>query len=156
MKYLFVAILLSLLVSACSSTRLSHAEKNKIIEDFVQSEGLENRSSISSFSMRSWTALNEEYLVLHTSVQKPHLVKLFMRCQDLDFSHTLYIRSRIPNTLSTGFDGVTTPDGSNIKCQISQIYPLSKEQYSALLDTIRVEAEEKELKAVQEEAQAES
>lgn len=156
MKYLWATIFLCIIVSACSSTRLSHAEKNAIIEDFIQSEALKNQGSISSFSMRSWTSLNEEYLILHSSPNRPYLVKLFMRCYDLDFSPILLVHSRSPNLLTTGFDSVMTPDSGNIKCQISRIYPLTREQYTGLLQNIRVEAEEKELKAAQEQAEKNS
>lgn len=137
MKSALLVGLSIIILMGCASTRLSDAEKNLIIEDFISSEALQATGSISSFSMDSWTPLNDKYLILRTSPFRSYLVKLFMSCNSLDHSISLLVYSRTPNTLSAGFDSVFTPNDSQFKCNISRIYPLSKEQNKALIAAIR-------------------
>lgn len=143
MKNIILVALALIGLTGCASGRLSDAEKSTIIENFITSEKLEQRSTISAFNMDSWTSLSDEYLILRTSPFRPYLIKLFSRCDNLDFSPTLLINSRIPNSLSTGFDAIYTPDNLAFKCSISRIYPLSKEQNKALISAVNPVAKDK-------------
>jgi hypothetical protein len=61
------------------------------------------------------------------------------------------VYSRIPNTLSAGFDSIFTPDNHRFRCNISRIYPLSKEQNKSLISAVNPKAEDKPLQSAQEE-----
>lgn len=152
MKTAVVIGITLLFLSACASNRLSHEEKNLIIEDFISSENLEKTSSVSTFSLDSWTPLNDQYIILRTSPFRSYLVKLFMRCNNLDFSYSLLVHSRTPNILSAGFDSVFTPNDAQFKCNINRIYPLSREQNKALLLALKPQDESSD----EENAEAES
>ena len=132
-----------LILSGCATQRLSDPEKASIIDNYIVSENLQHRSTITSFDMDSWTSLSDQYLIIRTSPFKPYLIKLASRCNDLDYSPTLVVNSRIPNNLSEGFDSVYTPENQTFKCYISRIYPLSKDQNQALLKALKPEHEDK-------------
>ncbi|MDP5029116.1 DUF6491 family protein [Paraglaciecola sp.] len=140
-KYIFV--LMSLLVlGGCATRQLSEAEKSTLIEGYITTENLEQRSSISAFNLDSWSALSDQYVILRSSPFRSYLVKLANRCHDLAFSPTLVVNSRMSGSLSTGFDSVYTPENVSFKCFISRIYPLTKEQNKSLLSAISDKEEE--------------
>jgi hypothetical protein len=143
MKKLVLLSLLCLALTSCASRHLSDTEKSSIIETYITAEKLEQRSTISAFNLDSWTPLSDQYVILRTSPFRPYLVKLASRCQDLDFSPTLVIHSRMSGSLSTGFDSVYTPQNQAFKCYISRIYPMSKEQNKALISAVNPSAEDK-------------
>ncbi|WP_240919998.1 DUF6491 family protein [Paraglaciecola sp. 20A4] len=143
MKYVLILVLTLLTLSGCATNRLSDPEKSVIIEKFITNENLESRNTISAFDMDSWTSLSDQYLILRTSPFRSYLVKLTTRCDDLDFSPSLLVYSRIPNTLSAGFDSVFTPDNHRFRCNISRIYPLNKQQNKALIAVVNPKATDK-------------
>tara|TARA_R110002167_G_scaffold237259_11_gene442429 strand:- start:2112 stop:2594 length:483 start_codon:yes stop_codon:yes gene_type:complete len=143
MKKLIVLSLLCLALTSCASRKLSETEKSSIIEAYITDEKLEQRSTVSAFSLDSWTPLSDQYLILRTSPFRPYLVKLASRCHDLDFSPTLVIDSRMSGSLSTGFDSVYTPQNQVFKCYISRIYSMSKEQNKAIISAVNPKAEDK-------------
>jgi hypothetical protein len=143
MKNSILLALTLIALAGCASQRLSDGEKSIIIENFIASEKLETRSTISAFNMDSWTSLSDQYLILSTSPFRPYLLKLAMRCHNLNFSPTLIIDSAIPNSLTSGFDAIYTPDDQAFKCNISRIYPLSKEQNKALISAVNPVAKDK-------------
>ena len=136
-------VLVLLTLGGCATQRLSDPEKSAVIEKFITTENLEARNTISAFDMDSWTSLSDQYLILRTSPFRSYLVKLTMRCNDLNFSPSLLVYSRIPNTLSAGFDSVFTPDNHMFRCNISRIYPLSKTQNKALIAVVNPKAQDK-------------
>lgn len=143
MKILCGLALTVWILSGCASQRLSDTEKAELVEQYIVSEQLQNRSTVTTFNLDSWTAISDRYLILRTSPFKPYLIKLSSRCQDLQFSPVLMIDSRIPSSLSEGFDSVYTPDNRTFKCYISRIYPLTKEQNKALLAALNPSDEDK-------------
>jgi hypothetical protein len=143
MKKLIVLSLLCFSLTNCASRNLSETEKTSIIETYITDEKLEQRSTISAFNLDSWTPLSDQYLILRTSPFRPYLVKLASRCQDLDFSPTLVIDSRMSGSLSAGFDSVYTPQNQVFKCYISRIYSMSKEQNKAIISAVNPKAEDK-------------
>ncbi|WP_233268972.1 DUF6491 family protein [Paraglaciecola sp. L1A13] len=143
MKHIMILVFVLLALGGCASNRLSDPEKLVIIEKFITTENLEARDTISAFDMDSWTSLSDQYLILRTSPFRSYLVKLTMRCNDLDFSPSLLVYSRIPNTLSAGFDSVFTPDNHRFRCNISRIYPLNKAQNKALIAAVNPKATDK-------------
>ena len=58
-KSLLVAFSI-LLLSACTTTRLSDEAMGTLIEDFIASEQIENRHSVSAFTLDSYGELNDE------------------------------------------------------------------------------------------------
>ncbi|MFT6895704.1 MAG: hypothetical protein ACJA13_000101 [Paraglaciecola sp.] len=143
MKNNILLALTLIALAGCASQRLSDSEKSIIIENFISAEKLETRSTISAFNMDSWTSLSDQYLILRTSPFRPYLLKLVTRCHNLDFSSTIIIDSAIPNSLSSGFDAIYTPDDLAFKCNISRIYPLSREQNKALISAVNPVAKDK-------------
>lgn len=143
MKKLIVLSLLCLALTSCASRKLSDTEKSSIIVAYITDEKLEQRSTVSAFSLDSWTPLSDQYLILRTSPFRPYLVKLASRCHDLDFSPTLVIDSRMSGSLSTGFDSVYTPQTNVFRCFISRIYSMSKEQNKAIIAAVNPKAEDK-------------
>ncbi|MFQ3235397.1 MAG: hypothetical protein ACI9C4_000954 [Paraglaciecola sp.] len=142
-----ILLMLTLIASAgCASQRLSDGEKSIIIKNFISAEKLETRSTISAFNMDSWTSLSDQYLILRTSPSRPYWLKLMTRCHNLNLSLTLIIDSAIANSLSSGFDAIYTQYNQEFKCNISRIYPLSKEQNKALIAAVTPVAKEKSIK----------
>lgn len=144
MKKLIFVVLSILVLAACASRNLSDAEKSTIIENYINTEKLAQRTSVSTFDLDSWSALSDQYIILRSSPFKPYLVKLASRCHDLQFSLSLVVHSRMSGSLSSGFDAVYTPENAAFKCYISRIYPLTKEQNKALLAAINPVAQDKE------------
>jgi hypothetical protein len=145
MKKLILLSLSLLLLAACTSRYLSETEKSSIIESYITTENLEKQTSITAFSLDSWSSLSDQYIILRSSPFKPYLIKLASRCHDLEFSPTLIVNSRMSGSLSTGFDSVYTPENAVFKCYISRIYKLSKEQNKALISAINPVAEDKKI-----------
>lgn len=153
MKRVVILMAMLLALAGCASNRLSDPEKTAIIEKFITTEQLEARNTISAFDLDSWTSLSDQYLILRTSPFRSYLVKLTMRCNDINYSPALLVYSRIPNTLSAGFDSVFTPDNHRFKCNISRIYPLSKAQNKSLISAVNPKGKHKSLQKAQEEAE---
>lgn len=151
MKHVVILVTLLLALAGCATNRLPDPERSAIIEKFITTEQLEARNTISAFDLDSWTSLSDQYLIIRTSPFRSYLVKLTMRCSDIDYSPALLVYSRIPNTLSAGFDSVFTPDNHKFKCNISRIYPLSKAQNKSLITAVSPKAEDKPLQSAQEE-----
>ncbi|QHJ10962.1 hypothetical protein FX988_01184 [Paraglaciecola mesophila] len=151
MKHVVILVTLLLALAGCATHRLPDPERSAIIEKFITTEQLEARNTISAFDLDSWTSLSDQYLIIRTSPFRSYLVKLTMRCSDIDYSPALLVYSRIPNTLSAGFDSVFTPDNHRFKCNISRIYPLSKAQNKSLITAVSPKAEDKPLQSAQEE-----
>lgn len=151
MKHVVILVTLLLALAGCATNRLPDPERSAIIEKFITTEQLEARNTISAFDLDSWTSLSDQYLIIRTSPFRSYLVKLTMRCSDIDYSPALLVYSRIPNTLSAGFDSVFTPDNHRFKCNISRIYPLSKAQNKSLITAVSPKAEDKPLQSAQEE-----
>lgn len=151
MKHVVILVTLLLALAGCATNRLPDPERFVIIEKFITTEQLEARNTINAFDLDSWTSLSDQYLIIRTSPFRSYLVKLTMRCSDIDYSPALLVYSRIPNTLSAGFDSVFTPDNHRFKCNISRIYPLSKAQNKSLITAVSPKAEDKPLQSAQEE-----
>ena len=83
-KSLLVAFSI-LLLSACTTTRLSDEAMGTLIEDFVASEQIENRHSVSAFTLDSYGELNDEYVIFRSAPMRHYLIKLAPRCSELSF-----------------------------------------------------------------------
>lgn len=151
MKKLMCLLASVLLLGACASNRLSEDERASIVDQYIITEKLEHRSTVSAFDMDSWTSLSDRYLILRSSPFRSYLVKLANRCHDLDFSPTIVINTRMANNLSEGFDSVYTPGNQTFKCYISRIYPLTKEQNKALIAAVNPSDDEKKIEKPAEE-----
>jgi len=112
MKKLCVLTLGILTICGCASQRLANVEKNAIIDDYISTEVLQSKSTVSAFRLDSWAALSEQYIILRSSPSKPYLVKLKHACDDLNHSQTLLVTSQLANSLNTGIDYVYTPENS--------------------------------------------
>ena len=130
-----------LLLSACTTTRLSDEAMGTLIEDFIASEQIENRHSVSAFTLDSYGELNDEYVIFRSAPMRHYLIKLAP-----SFSMGLVLHRRFGNTLSEGLDYVYVPDSLPFKCFINKIYPLTKAQHDALRNNIKAEITELKLK----------
>ena len=139
-KSLLVAFSI-LLLSACTTTRLSDEAMGTLIEDFIASEQIENRHSVSAFTLDSYGELSDEYVIFRSAPMRHYLIKLAPRC-----SMGLVLHRRFGNTLSEGLDYVYVPDSLPFKCFINKIYPLTKAQHDALRNNIKAEITELKLK----------
>ena len=144
-KSLLVAFSI-LLLSACTTTRLSDEAMGTLIEDFIASEQIENRHSVSAFTLDSYGELNDEYVIFRSAPMRHYLIKLAPRWSELSFSMGLVLHRRFGNTLSEGLDYVYVPDSLPFKCFINKIYPLTKAQHDALRNNIKAEITELKLK----------
>lgn len=124
---------LSFLLLACSSNRLSRDEWELKVNESINQWQLQSVKRVTTFRLDSWASLGEKHLILRTSPSKPYLVELDARCPQLDFARALMLDQTMSTSLDAGFDSVFTAQEPHIKCRISTIYPLTKEQDKALL-----------------------
>ncbi len=129
-KFLVVAIL-ALLTMACTN-RLSNEEWKNQVEAKVKEWQLQSIPTITTFTLDSWSSLGERYLIIRTSPSRPYLIELNSRCPGLDFANAILTEQSTSTSLSARFDSITPGNSPGIPCQISKIYPLTKEQAKAL------------------------
>ncbi|MCL1038541.1 DUF6491 family protein [Shewanella submarina] len=129
-KFLIVAIL-ALLTTACSN-RLSNDEWKNQVEAKVKEWQLQSIPSITTFTLDSWSSLGDRFLIISTSPFKPYLIELNARCPGLDFANAILTDQSTSTSLSARFDSITPGNSPGIPCQISKIYPLTKDQGKAL------------------------
>lgn len=149
MKHALLIALSTLILSACATSRLSDEAMGALIEDFIAAEQIENRHSVSAFTLDSYGELSDEYVMFRSAPMRFYLVKLAPRCSELSFSMGLVLHRRFGNTLSEGLDYVYVPDSLPFKCFINKIYPLTKDQHDTLRSNIKAEVKEQKLKEEQ-------
>ncbi len=104
----------------------SHKQPS-IYEKYVTEKKLASVKKITTFRFHSWSSLNQEFLIISASFNKPYLIQLKSRCFNLNFAHNIKVNHQ-RSTLNAKFDSITVPDHPQIPCHIESIYPLTREQ----------------------------
>ncbi|MEP6907676.1 MAG: DUF6491 family protein [Pseudoxanthomonas sp.] len=115
---------LALVLSACSTTRLSDAETLAL----YQSHAGEPVNGFKYFGqINGWTPLGDSALAVWTRPNQAYLLQLYGRCDDLDFAPAISL-SNMMGRVSAQFDNVYVHGGgtSNMRmpCRIETIRPL--------------------------------
>jgi hypothetical protein len=128
MKIMTVSTLLALTVlSACSGIPRYDDDKNGLARytPYV-GEPVTQFSSYTHFD--SWSAVDNDHVLIHTNVNEVYLLTIAPGCFELPFATRLGVTSRFPNTVSSGFDSIRVGRDS---CRITQIRPVNYKQMRA-------------------------
>ncbi|WMS89082.1 DUF6491 family protein [Pleionea litopenaei] len=125
-------IVLSFYLAACAGkpSRVT-SEVNEKYKTFVAKQSYEPVDRITSFRFYSWSYLSEDYIILSTTMSKPHLIEFKTPCYDLRFSHKIKVNNT-GSSLNANFDSIKILDSAFPSCYIKAIYPLTKEQAKEL------------------------
>ena len=125
MKSIISFIIVSLTISSCAT--LDHNKKESIYAKYIAEKKLESQKRITSFQFHGWRSLDNEYLILSTSFNKPYLIDLTGYCNDLRFTQTIAVHNS-GSTLHAKFDSISVPNDHSMKCRIDAIYRITKKQ----------------------------
>jgi len=131
MKHLLLAIFISIILSACTTSKMTDGERTLAYEQFIETNKLNSIKSITSFNFYSWTPLGDQHLIISSRFKKPYLIKLQRSCFDLSFAHTIVIHQH-GSSLHAKFDAISVMEPISVKCFIKSIYPLNKDQVKAV------------------------
>ncbi|WDE05448.1 hypothetical protein SG34_000410 [Thalassomonas viridans] len=133
MKKFITALILTALVSACSSTEtMTRQEKNLAYQDYITKQQLPSLDKVRTFKMRGWQALSDEFLIVSAAHKKQYLLELEGFCPDFDFSQGIVIKQSNHSSLTTKFDSVAALNAPGVKCFIKAIHPVTREQVQEL------------------------
>ena len=104
MKNALIALLATLLVTACASSPQMTREER--VEWYRANAGEPVRSFFYAGHLRGWTALDDRSIALWTRSNEAFLIEFFPRCPDLAFASTITISNQI-GRVNAGFDSVT-------------------------------------------------
>lgn len=146
MKSITISIIISLLVMGCATIDENKRKKESIYNQYINEKKLESQKKITSFRFHGWRSLDNRYLILTTSFNKPYLISLTSYCSDLKFTQTIAVHNSA-STLHAKFDAISVPSELPIKCRIDSIYRITKKQadeLSALKSKKKSEESEKQ------------
>ena len=133
MKKIILALIVSSMVTACSSTQtMTRQEKNLAYQEYIAEQQLPELDRVRSFNMRGWQLLTENYLIVSASQRKQYLLELKGFCPDLDYAQGILLKQTNGSSLTTRFDSVAALKAPGIKCFIKRIHPITPEQEDAL------------------------
>lgn len=122
-------------ISACSSNvNEVFKSKNQSISTFIEENKLVDVVKVNAFKFKGWNTLTDDYLLLSSSPRRKFLVTLNGYCSDIRWAHSLLLNRTVNTALHARFDSVSTPHSPQIKCIIGNIYPVTKEQVTALMN----------------------
>lgn len=126
MKKLLVLLFTALILSACSTTRLSTEDRLALYQAHAG-------DPVSSFRLTrsfNWTPLGDQALAVWTGVNQGHLLELRNRCSGLGFASNITITNSM-GQVSARFDSVIPRTGAGpsqqtqqTQCRIWSIRPL--------------------------------
>jgi hypothetical protein len=120
-------LIAALLLAACSGIPRQEREQDLLARYRAYAgEPVSDFRTYSRFD--SWTPIDDTHLVIHTNVNEAYLITVAPPCLDLPFATRLAIRSRFPNTVSSGFDSIRVGRES---CRITEIRPVNYKQMKA-------------------------
>ncbi len=131
LKYLSFLVS-ALLLTSCSSIDEQADKKPPIYQNYIAEHKLEALDKISSFRFHGWRSLDNHYLIISTSFNRPFLIQLNSYCAELRFANTIAI-NKSGSSLHAKFDSIQvarldTRHPIREKCIIKSIYKLTKEQ----------------------------
>jgi hypothetical protein len=131
----FLSLLALTLLSACASIPRND-DGEKAIDRYTPYLG----QPVSQFNtytrFDSWTAVDNDHVVIHTNVNQAYLLTLAPGCFDLPFATTLGVTSKFPHAVQSGFDSIRVGRQS---CRITEIRPVNAKQMRADLKAERAE-----------------
>ena len=127
MKNIAALMIATILLTACATTRISNAEREKLYQNFVTEQKLENLDRIHVFRFYGWRELDNKHLILSTSVNKFYFITLRSVCIDLTFSYLIGINNT-SSSLMAKFDSIFVPKFPEQKCFIKSIHKLTRAQ----------------------------
>lgn len=126
-KLQILAVLVALLISSCTTYRLSDSERTEAYVNYIDSENLEKVDRVIAFKFYNWSSLGQQHLIISTHVNKAYLITLRHLCYDLRFAQTIKINST-GSVLDSRFDSITVPQTQGLKCYIKSIHKLNSDQ----------------------------
>ena len=124
MKHTILMLGLAMLLSACSTTRLSDVETLALYRAHA---GAPVKDFQYFGRINGWTPLGDTALAVWTRPSQAYLLELFGPCQDLDFAPAISL-SNFGSRVSARFDSVQVLGGGTgnfrVPCRIETIRPL--------------------------------
>jgi hypothetical protein len=128
MKTTAVFSLLALTLLAACSNNARREEAKEVLSRYSAYTG----EPVSQFNMYSrfdsWSAVDNEHVLIHTNVNESYLLTVAPFCTELPFATSIALTSRFPNTVQSGFDSVRVGRES---CRITEIRPVNYKQMKA-------------------------
>lgn len=132
MKYKFIAILSVLALAACSSKPMNLQEKNDAFRQYISTNNIEDVNKVTSFRFNGWSSLTDEFMLLSSSPRKNYLIELTGFCDDIRWANTIKLNRSSDSSLHARFDSVSTLKNPQLNCRINKIYPITKDQKTAI------------------------
>ena len=123
MKHTILMLGVAVLLSACSTVRLSDVETLALYRAHA---GAPAKDFQYSGQINGWTPLGDTALAVWTRPSQAYLLELFGPCQDLDFAPAISL-SNFGSRVSARFDSVQVLGGGGnfrLPCRIETIRPL--------------------------------
>jgi Family of unknown function (DUF6491) len=79
-------------------------------------------------TFNSWTPVDDHHVLVQANVDDAYLITVFEPCMNLPFATHLSFTSRVPHTVSSGFDSIRV---GHERCRISEIRPVDYRQMRA-------------------------
>jgi hypothetical protein len=128
MKFATAAILLTVaLLTACSGIPRRESDR-EMLARYTSYAGAPVTEFRTYSAFDSWSPVDDHHVLIQTNVNEAYLLTVFEPCFDLPFATRLAITSRIPHTVSSGFDSIRVGRQS---CRISEIRPVNYRQMRA-------------------------
>lgn len=145
MKRILLILSLMMSLTACSTTRMSDAERLALF----RAHAGEPVNSFRLFgSLNGWQPLGNTALVVWPAPNRAYLLQLMGLCSNLPFAHSISLSNQM-GTVSARFDSVVPrgggPNTGNMPCRIQEIRPID---VPALRETKR---EMREVQSVERE-----
>ena len=142
MKFKLLILSGLILITGCSLNKgLSDEEKNLAFQNYLTTNNIENVSRITTFTLRGWSSLTNDYLILSSSRKRQYLIELAGFCSEISWANSLIINRSSGLSLYARFDSVSTPNEPRIKCMIKSIYPITEEQEDEIKKLAKPEEE---------------
>jgi hypothetical protein len=131
----FLSLLGLTMLTACASIPRSD-DGEKAIDRYTPYLG-ERVSQFNTYTrFDSWTAVDDDHVLIQTNVNQAYLLTLAPGCFDLPFATYLGVTSKFPHTVQSGFDSIRVGRQS---CRISEIRPVNYKQMRADLKAEKAE-----------------
>jgi hypothetical protein len=157
MKFKLLILSSLILITGCSLNKgLSDEEKNLAFQNYLTTNNIENVSKITTFTLRGWSSLTNDYLMLSSSRKRQYLIEIAGFCSEISWANALVINRSSGASLYARFDSVSTLNEPRIKCMIKSIYPITEEQEDEIKKLAKPEEEILETIDVSEKSQPHS
>ncbi len=134
MNKMIIIVLSLLLTISCSHLEKNTAQEKINFQHYISNNKLTSQKQISAFNFYGWNALDDQHLIIRSSLKKSFLIELGSKCYNMDFPNGLKIERS--GNLSV-HDNIQVLEVYNLnipskKCFIKNIYKLTTEQAKEL------------------------